>query len=81
MKCARYSTVFIYMFLVPVSSEVKLDDGITNSHEDYRLTRLLLGGDLIIARAQSAKGITVDHETQRAVYRASFQSLKIGTHG
>ena len=44
-----------------------LDSGETIIHMDYKVIKILLGGDqLTVARAHGAKGMRVNHETAKS---------------
>ena len=52
------------------SHVVTLDDGTTENHTDYNLTRILMGGEqLTVARANTAKLIRLNHENSKSRLR------------
>ena len=50
-----------------LTSEVTLDSGEVKTQVEYKLTKILLGGDqLTVARAYGAKGIRANHDDSKS---------------
>lgn len=65
--CKILDNLHDYVPSTITTSEVTLDSGEKITHVDYKLTKILLGGDqLTVARAHGAKGIRLNHEDSKS---------------
>ena len=62
--CKILDCLHEYVPSADVPSEVVQDSGETTIHMDYKITKILLGGDL--ARAHGAKGMRVNHKNAKS---------------
>ena len=68
--CKILDNLHDYVPSTSSSHVVTLDDGTTENHTDYNLTRILMGGDqLTVARANTAKLIRLNHENSKSRLR------------
>ena len=65
--CKILDNLHDYVPSTSSSHVVTFDDGTTENHTDYNLTRILMGGDqLTVARANTAKLIRLNHENSKS---------------
>ena len=68
--CKILDNLHDYVPSTSSSHVVTLDDGTTENHTDYNLTRILMGGDQpTVARANTAKLIRLNHENSKSRLR------------